>query len=204
MNGNKMKYIRSIRSRQKGFTLIESLAAMVALLMITAALFWILLTGKTYWQASVIRSYGRQELQISINKIESELQNSNVGTITNNTAGLPVAFSFLSADDTDGKFTVASDGSPVWQKYVVYYIPNGTKKLMKRDIYGSFKTPLTQSQLITYCDGTGTVVANTIAGLTLVADTASNTAVITLTSQNKNQHGKADQQTLSTNVYMRN
>jgi len=201
---NTMEFLRNIRSRQKGFTLIESLAAMTALLMITAALFWILLTGKTFWQASVIRSYGRQEIQMSLQKIESELQNSNAGTITNNTSGLPVAFGFLSANDSNGKFIVASDGSPVWQKYVIFYIPNGTQKLVRRDVYGSYKAPLTQSQLIAYCDGTGITIANTIAGLTFGSDTTSNSSVITLTSQNKNQHGKTDRQTLTSTIYMRN
>jgi prepilin-type N-terminal cleavage/methylation domain-containing protein len=189
---------------QKGFTLIESLAALVALLMITAALFWILLTGKTIWQASVIRSYDRQELQMSYQKIESELQNSNAATITNNTTGIPVAFSFLSADDNKGVFTVTTSGSPIWQKYVIFYIPNGTKKLMRREVYGAFTLPLTQAQLTSYCNGSGTLVANTVAGLSIVTDTAANSATIVITTQNKNQLGKADQQTLTSTVYMRN
>ncbi|MCE1248239.1 MAG: prepilin-type N-terminal cleavage/methylation domain-containing protein [Firmicutes bacterium] len=202
-----MKFSGNITKRfmtQRGFTLIESLAAMVALLMITAALFWILLTGKTLWQASVIRSYDRQELQISYQKIENDLQNSNVDTITNNTTSTVVAFSFLSAFDSSGNFTAASDGSPVWQKYVIYYIPSGTKKLMRKEVYGSYTKALTTSQLTTYCDGSGMTVANTVAGLSLTTDTATDSATITITTQNKNQLGRADQQSLTSTVFLRN
>jgi type II secretory pathway pseudopilin PulG len=188
----------------RGMTLVELLSVMIVLLLLTTNLFLMLNSAKRIWQAQVTRTSGQQDLRQTFARIGEELKNSNVGLVRNNTAGTPKAFSFLSAVNGSGTFVTDANGYPVWQKHVIYYIPNGTNKLLKKEVYGSYTAALTQAELTTHCDGTGTLVAPSVYALELTPDAAGNSAVLRLLVRNTNLNGKTDEQSLTSTIFLRN
>jgi len=186
-----------------GMSLIEMLITTFILFFIMGSLFWMVMIGKTTWQASLNRSGGRQDIQTNLWRIAQELGASRSATFTNNTGGSPSAFSFLSAYDQNGYFVTDAQGQPVWQKYEIYYIPAGSGRLLNREVYGSFTQPLTLPQLLTYLDGSGKQVASGVEAFTLTLN-ANKSADLTLTINNLNRNGKTDRQILTTTASIRN
>ncbi len=180
------------------------LITMFIIMVLVANLFWMLVWGKTIWQTTLTRTGNHQELRLTLRKVENELRDSNVDTVTNNTSLAPSALSFLSAFDANGKFVTDAAGNPVWQKYVIVYIPSGTKKLLYKEIYGSFTNKLSPAELTAYCDGKGRFLSPSVARLNLTTDTGNNSANLSVTINAVNRLGKNDEQTLSTTVFLRN
>lgn len=185
----------------KGVTLVELLIIMFIMVLLTSSIFWMPILGKKTWQASIARAANRQDMHLISAKIQLDLGNSNVYTIT--TAGS--AFSFLSAFDASGNFTTdASFGAPVWQKCVIYYIPGGTTKLLRREVYGAFTSAITPAQLTSYCDGQGSTISDSVSALSFIPDLGKSSAALALTLQNVNIHGKIDSQYMQTTIFIRN
>ena len=187
-----------------GMSLIEMLVVLVILILLSGSLAWMLMSGKTIWQASLTASADRQNIQLAAQRISQELRDSQIGLITNNTGGTSKAFSFLSAYNDKGVFITDNAGLPVWQKYVIYYIPVGENRLLRKAVYGSFTAPLTIPQLAAYCDGQGSLVASGVTAFSLNPNLGGNAVSLSLTLQNRNRHGKADQQSLSVTIFLRN
>ncbi|MBI2251926.1 MAG: hypothetical protein HYU63_04140 [Armatimonadetes bacterium] len=185
-------------------TLIELLSSMIILTIFANALFWILVSAKKNWQESETRLTNLQNLQIASWKMALDLRDSRIATLTDNTGGSPAAFSFLSAYNISGSFITDGDGNPTWQKYIIYYIPSGTTKLLRKEVYGSFTSALTISALIAYCDGQGSIISAFMTSLLITPDLSSKSVALSLSAQNTNNQGKIDQQTLNTTIYMRN
>jgi len=192
------------RIRSRGLTLIELLTTMSILLIIMGAVYSMLYAGVIMWQSSVTRTSNRQDIHISFRKFELELRNSDASFITDGTSGEPYAFSFLSAYNQSGNFTTDASGRPVWQKYVIYYIPAGTKKLLRKEVYGSFTAPLSASQLATYLDGEGKLISSSVKSMKIIPNTSNNSAIVSLTVNNDSKHGKRDEQNLNLTVSLRN
>jgi len=87
---------------------------------------------------------------------------------------------------------------------VIYYIPTGSSKLLRKEVYGNFTTPLTLAQLQSYCNGDGKLLSKSITSLIITPNTTNNSAQLTLAVQNKNLQGKIDQQSVSMTITMRN
>lgn len=185
-------------------SLIELLITMAILMLMAGALYGLMLSAKTTWQASATRSGVRQGLQTAIFKIATELKDSRAAFITDATAGAPSAFCFLSAQDGAGRFVTDSAGMPSWQKCVIYYIPAGTTRLLRREVPGSFIDPLPSGQMIGYCDGSGTQCSSSITHMRLVPATSDNSATLSLSAREVNPHGKEDIQSLTVTIFLRN
>ncbi len=191
--------------KRPGMSLVEMLVTLMILVIMSAVLFWVLMMVKTGYQASSARAGGRQDLALALAGISGEMMDSNVDTVTNNTSLIPPALSFLAAYNSQGGFvTDPSNGKPVWQKYVIYYIPSGTSSLLRMEIYGTFTGPLSTAQLQAYCNGQGRRVISSASSLGLALDTGNRTASISLTVRDTSVHGKADQQTQSLTVFFNN
>jgi len=183
-------------------TLVEVLISFIVMIVLSGGLFWILIAGKTIWQASAARSGNRQELQVSTWRIAQELRDSNLSTVTNNTGGTPSAFSFLSAYDSAGTFTLDGTGAPVWQKAVIYYVPQGTTRLLRREVFGAFTGPLSAAQLAAYCDGSGSLLSPSLTSLGL--GTGAGAVTLSLSVEKSNGHGKLDRQSRQVAIHLRN
>ena len=195
--------MRKYADMKRGMSLIELLITFVVVILLMGALFWMLLAGKTMWQASVTRSAGRQDVQTASWRIALDLRDSKFDTITNNTSGTPSAFSFLSAYNSGGNFVTDNSGEVSWQKYIIYYIPTGTTRLLKKDVYGSFSGALTLPQLTGYCNGAGSLISPSVTSMQLT-NVGSNSATLSLTVENTSKHGTVDRQTKQINIMIRN
>ena len=196
------RFLRFRKSR--GLTVIELIATMSSILMIAGAIYSMLYSATVMWQSSVTRTSNRQDMHTALRKVESELKNTDVSTITDMTTSSPPAFSFLSAYDENYNFTTDVNGNPVWKKYVIYYIPNGTTKLLRKEVYGDFSDPLSTADLTSNLDGSGKLISNQVTSMTLTEDAANKTATIGLTVQDTNKHGKIDRQNIEMTVSLRN
>ena len=186
-------------------SLVEMLISLFILSILSVVLFWVLLMVKSGYQASMARAGGRQDLDLSLAGISQEMMDSKIDTVTNNASLIPPALSFLSACNSQGTFvTNQADGTPVWQKYVIYYIPSGTTTLMRQDIYGSFTGPLSSAQLQSYCNGQGKRVISSITSLGLTLSPGNRTAVVSLGVKDTSLQGRTDQQAQSITVLFHN
>jgi hypothetical protein len=187
-----------------GLTLVEVLVTISILLAVMASVLAMLLTAKNIWLASVNRVSVSQDLQIAASKIATELRGSDASLITDNTEGTPASFCFLSARDRNGSFVTDESGAPVWQKCVIYYIPPGTGRLLRKEVYETRDAPLTPAQMAAYLDGEGTQYAAALTGLRLTPSLADNSAVLSMTGQRTGAHGREDRQSLTIIISMRN
>lgn len=195
--------IKNSRIKNKrGMTLIELIIVTMIMFLLSGSLFWMIIAGKSIWQSSVTRSSDRQELHTTVERITKELRDSDSTLIT--VSSTPSAICFLSAFNNQGRFITADTGAPVWQKYVIYYIPTSTTKLLRKEVYGSYTTPISLQNLITYCSGDGNLVASTITSFSLTPNITDNSALLSITLQKTNQQGKTDQQSLDMNIFLKN
>lgn len=195
---------------KKGFTLIETLVTSAVVLMLSSIVVFMVIKGKMIWQSSAARTASRQELQVASWKIAQEIQSSNIGYVTDGSTGNLKAFSFISAYDKNGSFATGSSGAPVWQKYVIYYVPQGTKKLLYKEVYKDFIAspdllrPLTISELTAYCTGDGKLISPSVTTISLVPQPEKKSAVLTLETEIVNKQGKTDKQSRSMTIYLYN
>lgn len=202
--------MRFMKKKQwsRGFTLIEILVTLAIVLMLGGILVFMVIRGKMIWQSSVTRSASRQDIQVLSLKIVHELKSSDVGLITDGSSGTPKAFSFVSAYDKNCSFVTNDSGTPVWQKFVIYYIKSGTSNLLRKEVaiapadLATLK-PLTLSQLSGYLDGKGITVSPSVTSITLTPDAVNNSAVLNVATEAKNRNGKTDRQSrqLTVSIY---
>ena len=185
-------------------TLVELLISMFLLSLAGGVVLGLVVSAKQMWQASVSRVAISQDMQVATSRIVKELRESNVGLITENTAGTPLAFAFVSAQDSLGVFRTDPTGVPAWQKLVIYYVPTGSRRLLRKEIPGSFTSAVTPAQLVGYCDGLGSLCASTVNALRLVPNVADHSAVLTLTCQANNAQGHLDAQSRTITIFTRN
>lgn len=198
------------KSSRPGFTLVETLVTILLFLLIAGILFMMIVKSKTAMQSAVTRSSSRQDLQVVFWKIAQEIRYSDVAYITDGSVSGLKAFSFISAQDSANKFILNADGTPNWQKYVIYYVPSGADKVLRKEIYADFKTPgalipLSQAQLSAELNGTGAPEASSVTAMSLKPSTAGQaSAYLTIETQAQNQHGKLDKQSMQMMIYILN
>lgn len=193
---------------KKGMSLVELLTIFFVLSLLSTALFSMLTTSQSIWYASLTHSSGRQDIQTASWRIARELRNSNTASIINCTITnpacpslSPVAFVFPSAYDNNGQFiTNPTDGTAVWQKNVVYCVPQGSTQLQRKE--ESLSASL--SQQLNNCVNQGRLIATSISFLRLTTNPANSSAALSLTSRSANSSGKTDEQTNNVIIFLRN
>jgi len=187
-----------------GMTLVELLITLVMILILMGTFVWMIVWVKSAYQSSVTHTRLRQELQISFSTMAADMMNSSYSTLTDATSQSTKAFSFLSAADLNGVFSTDGNGSPVWKKYVIYYVPGGSRKLLRKEVYGSFTAALSTTDLNAYCDGKGKHISSSLSQMTCTPDSASKSCVISITLESTNYNGKTDSQSRDLRVFFRN
>lgn len=177
------------------------------LVVVGGAIAMMLVALKSKWQAGVTRASVRQDLQTTLLQMAQEMRNSEAALVTDGTAASPVAFSFPSAYDARGAFITDASGGAVWQKFVVYYVPTGTSRLLRKEVYQLPTLPPIQqtlAELTASCDGKGTLVSDSTHALTLAADGERGACTVGLTLRSQSRHGKTEETSQSLYVLMRN
>jgi len=188
-----------------GLTLVELLVTLLIITILSGVIIWMLLAGKTAWLASEGRVALRQEMQVVVIKITEELQDSNIELITSDTSGSIKAFSVPSAFDDEGNFVSDTSGFPVWQKYVIYYIPAGTTSLVRREVRGrDFDTPLTTDELLSYSDGSGSKISSSVENLSLTINKEDKSTALALKFKKTNRLGEIEEMSFETEIFIMN
>jgi len=170
---------------KKGFTLLELISSIFIVTLLGGVLIWVILNTKILVDSTKSRAAARQEMQVIVFRITKEMQDSTSSSFVSGSN----AFAFASAVDENGIFVTDSSGKPVWQKYILYYIPSGKTSLLKKEIdYGTFNP----SSLSSYCDGSGTRISSSVTSITLTIDKQKRTGEINLTVEQKNKMNKVN------------
>ncbi|MHC9542120.1 MAG: PilW family protein [Vulcanimicrobiota bacterium] len=193
-----------VTKRARGMTLAELLITSVILLLLLGIFVWMIVAVKSAYQSSVTRAKVRQELQTSFFNITREMMHSSYSSFTDGTSQSGKAISFLSAYDQNGVFVTDSSGAPVWKKYVIYYVPGGSARLLRKEIYGSFTAALSSEALQAYCDGNGRLITSSLSDMTCAPDSATKSCLLSLALESTNYNGKADRQSGEMRVFFRN
>ncbi|MGV8121562.1 MAG: PilW family protein [Candidatus Xenobiia bacterium LiM19] len=188
----------------RGMTLVELLITSVILLLLLGIFVWMIVAVKSAYQSSVSRIKVRQELQTSFFNITREMMNSSYSSFTDGTSHTAKSISFLSAFDQNGVFVTDSNGAPIWKKYVIYYVPSGSARLLKKEVYGTFTTSLSSEALAAYCDGGGRLITNSLSQMACTPDPATKSCLLSLVMESTNYNGKADRQSGEMRVFFRN
>lgn len=196
-----------MQNRRAGMTLVEVLVTLGLLAFFAAGTVTVMTSSKGAWQASVGQASVRQALQVVTWRIVNEARNSSATYMTSLAA--PPAFSFPSAVDSRGHFVTTADGAPKWQKYVVYYVPAGTQRLLRRELFTVPTDPLldpalTPAELAAACDGRGTLVTQGATELSLTPDPDTSTAVLSLALQARNPNGRTERLARTITIFARN
>ena len=190
-------------------TLVEVLVTSSLLLFFATGAVLVMISGQRSWLATRGQADAFQAAQVALARLSRELQFSNSNFLTDNTALTPPAFSFPSAFDTQGRFTTTAEGYPSWQKYVVYYLPQGSSRLLRKELFTVPTDPtidpiLSQANLTAACDGKGTLIASGVTSLGLAPSTTTAEVVLTLGLQVTNPNGRADRLTWTVSILPRN
>lgn len=188
-------------------TLVEVLVVISLLLTAAGSITYLLATVKRQWQAGISRASVRQDLQTTLWQMTQEICNSETSLVTDGTQASPVAFGFPSAADAQNAFVTDTSGGIVWQKFVIYYIPTGTTRLLRKEIYQLPAVPpvqLAQADMMAYCDGTGTLVTGNARAMTIALDGDNGGLTLGLTLRNQSAHGAVDEASTSLYIEMRN
>lgn len=196
------------KGKPEGFTLIELLITLALFIMLGSIMFMMVVKSKKYFQSSVTRSASRQGIQTALMKIARELRGSHRDFVTSGTSAGLQAFSFISAEDNKGSLITDNYGCVLWQKYVIYYIPAGTSKLLRKEVYRDFiakpAAPLSASELASYLDGKGLSLSAAAKSITLTMLGEPNAVKLRLDTQTMNQHGKVDTQAGEITIFIYN
>ncbi len=109
-----------------GVTLIELMVYSLLLLVVFSALLATFVLGKRYFEMSRTAAEVQQSLAVVGHRLTWELSESDPMSIEmfpNSNSNAPVGVVFLSARDDNGVFVLdATQGTPIWQKCVGYYL----------------------------------------------------------------------------------
>lgn len=182
----------------RAFTLIETLVTMFVMLMVSLALGWLLMLGKTNWQAGVDRSCCRQSLETAAEKIATDLRNSTPGSLVVQSGTL----SFITAENDEGVFQTNAAGDPDWRRAVVYYV-DGDANLRLREVPRSTPQPLTTAELAALKSGAGRILLNHVQAFSPSRPVPANVRVV-LTTHMLDHNGKIDNLSYDFTTILRN
>lgn len=193
----------------RGMSLSEVLITTVVLMVISSALFWMLLAGKALWLRETGVGSLDQAVDAGLRRIMADFEDSAFDTVTLHMGSDIQAISCLSAwSPTTGQFVTDSQGKPVWQKYVIYYVESSTRTLRRKVLdstnwSGGFTEPLSQTDLVAQCTA-GMRVAESIINMQAVLDGNTSVLTVTLTAQAPNYRDRVDSRQGSLSIHLRN
>lgn len=199
-----------MKRRISGVTLIEIVVASSLSLVVLGLIVMLFVPVKL----SCITGDSKAEVNMnayrSLSRMERELRSSSISSVTYDLAAMPTvpsALSFLSPFDRYGRFVTDSTGKAVWQSYIIYYIPSGTKKLLRKTVAitpTSTASRLTLAQLQSRLDGTGDTAAFDASSFRISPKTAYSTYVDISIGTELIYSGRANAITLEGRAYPQN
>jgi hypothetical protein len=168
----------------RGITLIEIVVASSLSLVVLGLLVMLFVPAKMSCVTGDSKAEVNMNAYRSLSRLTRDLQDSSSSSITYDLAATPTvpsAISFMSPYDRYGRFmTEASTGKAVWQSYTIYYLPSGSKKLLRKTVaITPTTTParLTLAELKKQLDGTGDTAAFDASSFIITPKTAYSTYV---------------------------
>lgn len=188
---------------RRAMTLIEVMVTVSLLVVVTGAMMYLLTIVKGRWVSGASRASVRQDMQTTLWQMATEIRNTEAALVTVNSQASPAAFCFPSAYDAQNNFITDPAGGMTWQKFVIYYIPAGTTRLLRKEVYSLPATPpiqLTEAAMLGYCDGTGSLVAGDVGAMTATIDIPNGGLTLGLTTTGTSGKGTVD--TVSSSLYL--
>lgn len=190
---------------KKGMTLVELSTSVTIMFFLSISFLWLLLTGKTMWQGSMTYTDAHQKLRLVFSKLAADFRSSNIYTITVSNGTMNKGFSILSAFDSQNKFiTDQIYGVPVWQKYIIYCVKSNENSLFRKEKYGNFSSPMTQSQFAVECDGQGVNLAGPVSTFEITPNLINSSVLVNLGLQETSQHGSINQLNFQKTIVVNN
>lgn len=123
-----------MRSSHRGATLVEILVASFVLGLLLLALLGIYVTCSGSWAKVRSQSDMGQDLQVCLTKMERDITDSTIRSLSIDSTAGAMALSILVPTDDDGAYSLDVDtGHLRWNRYRIYYLdPSGN--LMQRDV----------------------------------------------------------------------
>ncbi|MDQ7825074.1 MAG: prepilin-type N-terminal cleavage/methylation domain-containing protein [Candidatus Eremiobacteraeota bacterium] len=198
------------RKRLSGaFTLMELLIVMFIISLISGIFIKMIVCSKRTFQAVAHRSGTGLDLMVSAWKISQDVKDSSIKYLCDGSTGNLQAFSFISAHDKTGKYSLKPDGTPNWQKHVVYYINPGTSTLLRKENYVDFAAdptllkPYRIDELKKEMNSSGRMVAPSIKSVKLAPSAGGeNAARLFIETESKNQNGTVDRQSRNFTIFI--
>lgn len=195
-----------LKSRRRAFTISEVLVSAVLLVLIFGLTYEMLISAKKFWLMGDVRSDVQLNARLGFESMSRDLQSSTMDSITTLTGSLK-AISMLSGYN-NGSITLNSEGKMLWQKYIIYYIPSGETKLLRREVTNasvpsSTPVPLTSTELTNYCNGLGKVAAFNAGNISFATHTSSSTIDVSISTQ-KSLFDQNNTSVVSGTITMRN
>lgn len=175
------------------------LVVCVLVTLVTAVAYATLALAKRSWSAASARANVSVNCEVAIERVRRDLQESTADGIT--VGQMVPALSMRSARDGSGAFHTDNAGRPCWQGFVLYYLDAGGGILRRRMVGGDATAALTEAQLASYADGTGSVVAYDVAALSAVLSDGQLSLTVTCSDAGP---GQAASTTLGTSCLVRN
>ncbi|MHC9544429.1 MAG: hypothetical protein AB9903_33350 [Vulcanimicrobiota bacterium] len=199
-----------MKRRISGVTLIEIVIASSLSLVVLGLIVLLFVPVKLSCMTGDSKAEVNMNAYRSLSRMERELQSSSISSVTYDLAAAPTvpsALSFLSPFDRYGRFITDSTGKAVWQSYIIYYIPSGTKKLLRKTVTitpTSTARRLTLTQLQSRLDGTGDTAAFDASSFTISPKSAYSTYVDISIGTELIYSGRANAITLEGRAYPQN
>lgn len=196
--------------RISGITLIEIVVASAISLVVLGLILLLFVPVKL----SCITGDSKAEVNMnayrSLSRMTEELRGSTISSVTYDLAAVPTvpsAISFLSPYDRYGRFITDSTGKAIWQSYIIYYIPSGTNRLLRKTVTitpTSTASRLTLAELKSRLDGTGDTAAFDASSFTISPKSAYSTYVDISIGTELTYSGRANAMTVDGRVYPQN
>lgn|GEM_PF-2386368 len=193
-----------------GVTLIEIVVASAISLVVLGLILLLFVPVKL----SCITGDSKAEVNMnafrSLSRMTGELRGSTISSVTYDLSAVPTvpsAISFLSPYDRYGRFITDTTGKAVWQSYIIYYIPSGTNRLLRKTVTitpTSTASRLTLAELKSRLDGTGETAAFDASSFTISPKSAYSTFVDIRIGTELTYSGRANAITVDGRVYPQN
>lgn len=125
--------------RRPGMTLVETLVSAAVALVALAAVFSVFYPAQTFFAQANELSTLYAEAMTTLDRLSVEIEEAGPW-VTNATSANPPALALPSARNANNEFQRNSDGTPDWQKWILYYVSSDSSGLVlvRKEVAGTF------------------------------------------------------------------
>lgn len=125
--------------RRRGMTLVEMLVSAAVALVALAAVFSVFYPAQTFFAQANELSTLYADAMTTLDRLSVEIEEAGPW-VTNATSANPPALALPSARNANNEFQRNSDGTPRWQKWILYYVSSDASGLVlvRKELAGTF------------------------------------------------------------------